>query len=262
MNTTMKATMSRTLVGATLLGAVAALAGCGGNGGIDNVFGAAGKFRVVNGISDSTSIAVAAPNLPSDFGSISVNTASGFRTLPPSSFMATVTVSTSSGSQPTATLNNINVSSGQETTAYFPGKVSDNSFATGGFSIQNGVGNIANGNAELTLVHAASAAGTTVDVYLTTPGAVLPATPTYKVSYRGSTTPTQITAGTYQIRVALDSAPTTVIYNSGSSGVQLSAGARLQIAALNETDTTKNSPIRLLVIPSDGTAPVTVQNAQ
>jgi hypothetical protein len=259
----MKTMTSRTLAGVALLGAAAALAGCGGNGGIDNVFGAAGKFRVVNGISDSTSIAVAAPNLPSDFGSISVNTASGFRTLPPSSFMATVTVSTSSGSQPTATLNNINVSSGQETTAYFPGKVSDNSFATGGFSIQNGVGNIANGNAELTFVNASSnttvssTTNGTIDITLASNST--PIATAYQINYRGSTTPTQIGAGSYTISIALDSAPSTVIF---TNNVTLSAGARLQIAALNETDTTKNSPIRLLVIPSDGTAPVTVQNAQ
>jgi hypothetical protein len=256
-------TTKKVWIPALLLGATAALAGCGGDSGnFNNAFGAAGEFRVVNGISDSTSISVSAPNVPSDLTNITVNTASGFRTVPPSTFNATVTVNNSTGSTPTFTLNNVAVSSGQETTAYFPGKISDNSFATAGFAIQNGDASIANGNTEVTLVHAASAAAATVDVYVTTPGASLPGAPTYVVNYRGSTTPAQITAGTYEIRVALDSAPTTVVFDSGTAGVTLAAGSRLQIAALNETDTTRNSPIRLLVIPSDGSAPVTLENVQ
>lgn len=242
-----------------LLGAAVALAGCGGsNDDIGNVFGATGKFRVVNGISDSSAISLNASGLPTDFGDVSVNTASGFRSVPASTFKANVTVKTTSGSQPTFSLDNIAVSSGQETTAYFPGKISDNSFATAGFSIQNGVGSIANGNFEATVVHAASNAQATVDVYLTAPGAALGSA--IKVNYRGSTTPTQIAAGTYQIRVALDSAPTSIIFDSGSSGVALAAGSRLQIAALNETDSSRNSPIRLLVIDSNSNS-TTLQNS-
>lgn len=239
------------------------LAACGGDNSISNVFGAAGKFRVVNGISDSTSIDVSAPNVPSDLNNIAVNSASGFRTVPASSFNVQAKINTSSGSQPTYTLNNVQVSSGQETTTYFTGKISDGSYASasgGGFFVQNGAGSIASGNVEVTAVHAASAAAQQVNIYVTAPTAAVPATPTFQVNYKFSGPVTQIAGGSYRIRVSLTSAPTTIVFDSGTTGITLAAGQRLQIAALNETDTTKNSPILLYVIPSDGSAATTLHN--
>ncbi len=242
---------------AALFGVSAALAGCGGD---EDLIGT-GKFRVVNGISDSTSIDVAGDNLPSDLNNITVNSASGFRTVVDSTFRANVKINTGAGSNTASTsLDGIDIDPNQETTAYFPGTIVSGNYNGQGFQVRNQTASIPTGQTEVQLVHSASAAAAQVVVYITAVDAALPASPTFTVDYRAAGPVTNVASASYRIRVALASSPRTVVFDTGTTGVTLAPGARLQIAALNETQSERNSPIRLLVIPSDGT-PATLQNA-
>ncbi|GAC1621258.1 MAG: hypothetical protein NVS9B10_03860 [Nevskia sp.] len=240
-----------------LAAAVTTLGACGGTlGGLP-----AGNLRVVNGISDSTSLDARAANLPSDINNITVNTASGFRTVPDSSFDLSVTVNTASGSQPAFKFMNVKIDRNVDSTAYLPGKISNNSFGSAAaFQVNNPNATITTGQVELQPVHASSAGPAAISIYITAPTVTTVAglTP-INLNYRQAGTPTQIAGGSYRIRVTVQGSPA-VIFDSGATGVNLAAGQRLQLAALNETDTTKGSQIFILAIPSDGSAPLAIHN--
>ena len=241
-----------------LAAAAGSLSACGGTlGGLP-----AGNLRVVNGISDSTSLDARAANLPSDINNVTVNTASGFRTVPDSSFNLAVTVNTASGSQPAFTFNNVSIDRNVDSTVYLPGRISDNSFGSAAaFQVDNPNATITTGQVELQPVHASSAGPASISLYVTAPSVTTIAglTP-INLNYRQAGAPTQIAGGSYRLRVTAQGSPT-VVFDSGTTGVTLAAGQRLQVAALNETDTTRASSIFLLAIPSDGSAPLAIHNA-
>lgn len=253
-----KNTLGLKLSAALLAIATAGLAACGGGtlGGLPF-----GNVRVVNAISDSTSLDARAASLPSDINNITVNTASGFRTVPDSTFNLDVTVNTASGSRPTFTFNNVDIDRDTDTTVYLPGRISDGSFgSTAGFQVKNVNNTIATGQVEVLPVHAASAGPAAVSIYITAPTVTsLTGVTPINLNYRQAGAPTQINGGSYRIRVTAQGSPT-VIFDSGTTGVNLAAGQRLQIAALNETDTTRNSTIQLLAIPSDNSAALAIHN--
>ncbi len=256
-----RARSTRSLLLQSMLFATAALSACGGSNN-DTTFtvSTVGKLRVVNAISDSASIDLKAAPLPMAFSNVATATGSAFQQIQYGIFGTDVTVHTASGSAPTFTLKNVQVAGGQEVTVYCPGTVSSNSFSTDAFYVQNNVQPIGNGTLEVDVVHAASAAQGIVDVYVTAPTDALPTTPTYKATYRGTSGVRTLNAGSYRIRLALDSAPASVIFDSGTTGVTLASGQRLQIALLNETDSSKNAPVLVYLLPSDATASRTVHN--
>lgn len=247
---------------ALLLAAAAGLAACGGNGNPLNL--PVGSFRVVNAISDSSSLDARASGLPSDINNITVNTASGFRQVPDSTFRLDVTVNTPSGARPTFSVDNIDIDRNAETTAYLPGTIAAGSFARDGFFIKNAEASIGTGQTEVTLVDASSAAGTgntTLTFYLTAPTVTTVAgQPSTNVGYRTGSAPTQVAAASYRLRITAATNPAVVIFDSGTAGFTLAPGARVQIAAINESDATRNSPIQVLIIPSDSATPVTLRN--
>lgn len=251
----MKISFQTLALPALLIAATASLSACGGKG-LSLPFG---SFRVVNGISDSSSLDAKATNLPSDINNITVNTAAGFRSVPDGSFKLNLTVH-SGNNQLGFSLDNVSISTNDETTAYFPGKITDGSYNTNGFQVKNPVGSIGTGMVEIQPVHAASNVPTAISLYINAPtDATITGTP-INVAYKTGVTPSQISSGSYRLRVTAQGS-TVVIFDSGTTGIPLAASARLQIAVLNQTDATGASlRIFLLLIPSDGSAPVAVAN--
>lgn len=235
--------------------AAGGLAACGGNG-VDLPFG---DFRVVNAISDSTSLDANAVNLPSDIDAIAVNTASGFRTAPDGSFNLNLTVNAAGG--PLGfNFNDVDVDRDAETTVYLPGKIVDGSYDTNGFQVGNPKAGIGTGQAEIQTVHAASNLPVAISLYINLPAdATISGTP-ITVDYKTGAVPVGIASGAYRLRVTALGSPV-VMFDSGPVGVTLAADARLQIAALNTTDPTGAAPgIFLLLVPSDSSTAVAVPN--
>lgn len=238
-----------------LILAASGLAACGG-GGINLPFG---EFRVVNGISDSSSLDAKSVNLPSDINNITVNTASGFRTAPDGSFNLNLTVNTATG--PLGfNFDNVDIDRDAETSIYFPGKVVDGSYNSNGFQVKNAVAGIGTGQAEIQPVHAASNLPVSISLYLNAPAdPTISGTP-ITLNYKTGATPSQIASGSYRLRITALGSPL-VVFDSGATGVTLAANARLQIAALNQTDATGLSAgIFLMLIPSDGSTAVAIAN--
>ncbi|MDJ0918472.1 MAG: DUF4397 domain-containing protein [Woeseiaceae bacterium] len=113
--------------------------------------------------------------------------------------------------------------------------------------------NIALGNAEISVLHAVPGVGEEVVVYATAVGADLAASaPVGQFDFGGTLGPVEVPAGEYQIRAALESAPTVAIFDSGP--VSLTA-TRLLVAAVPNT-TGGNSPISLTVLTSAGSVEI------
>lgn len=256
--TPLRTRINRRAFAMLLLSSAATLAACNGNGTLGGL--PAGNLRVVNGISDSTSLDAKATNLPSDINNITVNTVSGFRVVPDSSFNLNVTVNTST-SQIGFTYPNVSIDRDVDSTVYFTGRIVDGSYgATASFQVDNPNATITTGQLQVLPVHAASLGPASVSIYVTAPdtASITGLTP-INLNYKQAGTPTQIPAGSYRIRVTQLGSPT-VIFDTGTTGVTLAAGSRLQLAALNETDGTRGSPILILAIPSDSSAPLALHN--
>jgi len=111
------------------------------------------------------------------------------------------------------------------------------------------------GSVKLRVVHGAPAVPA-VDIYVTAPGATLPASPTiaalaYRSAAPASGSPAlQIPGGNYQIRATVAGQPTAIAFDSGR--VSLAAGGDLLIVAI--PDASAISPVSLLVAPAAGAA--------
>jgi hypothetical protein len=113
------------------------------------------------------------------------------------------------------------------------------------------------GNVKVRVVHGAPGVPT-VDIYVTAPGASLPATPTipglaYTAVAPASGSPAlEITGGSYEIRATVTGDQTrAVVFDSGS--VSLPANADLLVTAIPASGV---SPVGLLVAPAGGSAAV------
>jgi hypothetical protein len=112
------------------------------------------------------------------------------------------------------------------------------------------------GSTRLRVVHAAPDAPA-VDVYLTAPAAELAAsTPVATLSFKQALAPTEVTAGSYRVRVTATGNRNALVFDSGA--LALASGANLLIAAIENTDT-GTAPIQLLV--HDGASTTRVYNA-
>jgi trimeric autotransporter adhesin len=100
------------------------------------------------------------------------------------------------------------------------------------------------GNVKLRTVHGAPAVGA-LDVYLSAPGAALPAAPTIpNIAFRQASSGGEFGGGTYRVRIATQGT-NAIVYDSGS--VTFAAGGDLTIVAIPTTGSA--SPITLLVAP-------------
>jgi hypothetical protein len=113
----------------------------------------------------------------------------------------------------------------------------------------------ASGNVKLRVVHGAPAVPA-VDIYVTAPGAALPAAPSIPaLAYRSAAPASgsaalQVPGGEYQIRATVAGQPANVAFDSGR--VALAAGGDLLIVAVPSAGGI--SPISLLVVPAAGAA--------
>ncbi len=115
----------------------------------------------------------------------------------------------------------------------------------------------ASGNVKVRVVHGAPGVPT-VDIYVTAPGASLPASPTIPALTYTSVAPAsgskalEVTGGSYEIRATVTGDQTkTVVFDSGS--VSLPANADLLITAIPASGV---SPVGLLVAPAGASASV------
>ena len=113
------------------------------------------------------------------------------------------------------------------------------------------------GNVKVRVVHGAPGVPT-VDIYVTAPGASLPATPTIPglaytaVAPESGSPALEITGGSYEIRATVTGDQTrAVVFDSGS--VSLPANADLLVTAIPASGV---SPVGLLVAPAGGSAAV------
>ncbi len=112
---------------------------------------------------------------------------------------------------------------------------------------------VTTGSARLNVLHAAAAAPQ-VDVYVTTPGADLAASPVVGTfSFTESIGPAEVTAGDYQIRVTPAGDPTTVVFDSGT--ITLADGNDLFVAAVPNTSGGA-APISLVVLTGSDSAEI------
>jgi hypothetical protein len=115
----------------------------------------------------------------------------------------------------------------------------------------------ASGNVKVRVVHGAPAVPP-VDVYVTAPGAALPAAPTVAALAYTSVAPAsgskalEVPAGSYQIRIAVaGDATKTVVFDSGS--IALAANADVLVTALPASGV---APVKLLVAGATGASSV------
>jgi hypothetical protein len=115
-------------------------------------------------------------------------------------------------------------------------------------------GNVpASGSVKIRVIHGAQAVPA-VDIYVTAPGAVLPALPTIaNLAFTGVAPASglkalEVTAGSYQVRATV-AGTRTVAYDSGS--VALAANSDLLITAIPASGV---SPVALLIAPGSGAA--------
>lgn len=99
-----------------------------------------------------------------------------------------------------------------------------------------------------------------VDVYVTAPGGdlVSPVNGDTPLAYGGFTPQLEVLEGTYQIRIAVPGEPPVVVFDSGSDGIELAAGADLMIVAVDNAFIGE-SPVELVVL--DGTASSSIKDA-
>ena len=99
--------------------------------------------------------------------------------------------------------------------------------------IENPASTVSAGSARAQVVHAAPQAPR-VDVFITSPGADLTTeAPLGSVSFMESLGPSEVAAGDYQVRIAVENQPTQVVFDSGT--INLSEGADLQVVAVENT---------------------------
>lgn len=113
--------------------------------------------------------------------------------------------------------------------------------------VSNSDNDVADGNAQFQIVHAASAAPT-VDIYVTAPdAAIADEQPLVTAAFMDATDPMEMPAGDYRIRITA-AGETDVVYDSGT--VNLADGADLMVAATNSVSP-GDSPVTLVVADGD-----------
>lgn len=236
----------RGLIAAVL---VTALSACGSNNP-NPTGGPFGQLRVANAIADANPIDATVVSLPvGNFNNISFGFGSGFADIPLGSYRVQLTTDTSAG-QLTIISDHTQIDRDHETTVYAVGRLAQSTQAA--FVVEQQENSIAADKVELQFVHAASHVGA-IDIYVTAPGATLVgATPVASLSFPSNNAAAMFNQGMYRIRATPQGNAGTVLFDSGTTGVNFAGGTGFQIAALDNTDASVNSTIILLVLDSLG----------
>jgi len=243
--------MRRTFLSATAaLAAAALLAACGGNDH-DNLDT---RVRAVHASADAPAVDVLLDSR-SIVNGAQFKQASGFASVPAGSTTLRVNLA---GTMTAALTAPINLAPNRSYSAIVVGSAAVAAPAAQALSpvlIEDDGSAPASGKVKLRVVHGAPAVAA-VDIYVTAPGAALPASPTIAaLAYRSAAPASgaaalQIAAGVYQIRVTPAGQPGTIAFDSGAA--TLGAGSDLLIVAV--PDSRGVAPVSLLVVPATGPA--------
>lgn len=119
--------------------------------------------------------------------------------------------------------------------------------------------NVASSEVRVQVIHASPdaslAAAGNVDVYVTAPNVALAdADPLGSFDLEGVLGPVNVASGDYRIRIT-PAGSSTVVFDTGSTGVALAGGSDLTILAVDNTTTSNAvSPVSLLVLDDNGVA--------
>lgn len=210
-----------------------------------------GQLRLVNAISDSQPIDATIANIPANIDDIAFGDASGLKDVPEGSYTVRMTANTASGSVEFSSTSTP-VDKDNITTVYAVGRIVDSTQS--GFAVEAPITNVASDMSEVQFVNAASQPLSALDIYLTTPAAVLTASSPIVtgLAFKASSPRSLVTAGTYRIRVTPQGNPLSVLFDSGPAGIQLPAANGQQFALLDNTSATFASPLSVLVLQRNG----------
>jgi hypothetical protein len=209
-----------------------------------------GQLRLANGISDSNPIDATVANLPYSIENIGFGDASGLKDVPEGSYTVRMTTNITSG-QAEFSAESTHIDKDNITTVYAVGRIADDTQA--GFSVQAPITNVANDKSDVQFVNAASQTVGPLDVYLTAPGdSLLTSSPVATLAFKANSPQSQVTAGTYRIRVTPQGNPLSVLFDSGPVGIQLPAATGEQFALMDNTNADFASPLFILVLQRNG----------
>lgn len=235
--------------GAAVL-ALLAVSACNNNNNHSPPF--TGKFRVVNGITDSNGLDVSIGNIPTDTQNIAFDSASHLSDVPEGSYKAQLT-----SSSVQFTVDNVHVDHNNITTVFANGMVAAGNQS--GFAIEENLqAPPSSGQFEVQFVNDARNESTTVSsprIYLVAPGSGISGVTPATVAFGAASTTAPINAGSYEIIVT--DAANNKVYDSGPAGVPLppTNSNVVQIALLDasvQQVTNAHSPVSILVIDNNG----------
>ncbi|MFA5941897.1 MAG: DUF4397 domain-containing protein [Sinimarinibacterium sp.] len=209
-----------------------------------------GQLRLVNAISDSNPIDATIANVPASIENIAFGDASGLKDVPEGSYTVRMTT-TVNASQVEFSVASTPVDKDNITTVYAVGRMTD--ATQSGFAVETPITNVASDKSEVQFVNAASQPVTDLDIYLTAPDAVLSeSSPISSLAFKATSPPTLVNQGSYRIRVTPLGNPTSVLFDSGPTGIALPAADGEQFALLDNTNVAFASPLSILILQRDG----------
>lgn len=238
--------MKRILISA-LVG-LALLAACNGS---NNTAPFTGKFRLVNGISDSGSITASATSGFSNTPGTGFDTASSTVTIPEGGY----NVQLSNDNNMFTKVNNVGIDHNNLTTLYTRGSI--NASTGSGFAVEENIGQPDSGKFRFQFVNDTTRGATnSLSIYLVPVGSGIGgASAIASVNAGAGSTASDIAAGTYEVVIT---AGTTPIYDSGATGgiVLPPPGSNVvQVGALDATTaqtTADGSLVTLLITDNTG----------
>jgi hypothetical protein len=214
------------------------------------------QLRAIHASSDAPNVDIIV-NGTAVLTNVPYKTASGFLTIP----AGTTTLAVNPTGTSTSVINaSLALAADQQYTALVVGLAESNAPEGEGLQavLVDDPGNPpASGNVKVRVVHGAPGVPT-VDIYVTAPGAPLPASPTIPALAYTAVAPAsgsdalEVTGGSYEIRATVTGDQSkTVVFDSGS--VSLPANADLLVTAIPASGV---SPVSLLVAPAGASASV------
>jgi len=234
----------RKLASFAIFAAALGLASCNG----DNNPIPSGNIRVANAIADSQPIDAEIEGIPDNIENIAFGTASGERDIVEGNYR--VTLRTNTGSS-TVSFNDdsVDVDDGMNTFVYAVGRIADGSQQVLAFEAPDT--DVSSSQSEFQLLNVAAAHPGPLDVYVTAPGdSLIGKSPTASLAFKAVDNPHLVTPGKYRIRITPSGDITTVLFDSGPTGVDLPAATTQQFAIADGG--TVSSAIFLMVLEGNG----------
>lgn len=245
--------ISRRVFVATVVAASAAVAGCGGDDNDVVPTATQAQLRAVHASADTPLVDVYI-NGGRALQNVAFGSASAFSGVAAGNTQIQVTLAGQPAS--TAPINvAVPLAAGRDYSAIAIGSGSTGPTRLQAVLVDDAGTAPAAGQVKLRVVHGAPAVPA-VDIFVTAPGAALPATPTIAALSFSQQAPAaaaaalSVPAGSYQIRARV-TGQTAIAYDSGT--VALAAGSDIVLVAVAETAVSL-SPIQLLLVPKGGSA--------